>query len=575
VQMAPEAITAARDAIGKSFGPQYVPEKPRYYSSKAKNAQEAHEAIRPTEFTRHPKEVRRFLDEDQARLYELIWKRAIASQMQAADIERTTAEIEATNGSRSAMLRANGSVTRFDGFLAAYMDHREDEDEDEDSAKLPEIRSGETIAREKIDATQHSTEPPPRYSEASLIKKMEELGIGRPSTYAATLATLRDREYITIDKRKLMPEPKGRLVISFLESFFKRYVEYDFTADLEEKLDLISDGKLSWKDVLRDFWRDFSGSVDDIKELRVTNVLDALNEELSSLAFPDRGDGSDPRTCPTCGTGQLSLKLGKYGAFVGCSNYPECKFTRQLGGESNGEAAASDEPRQLGKDPFTGEEITARTGRFGPYIQRGEGKEAKRASLPKGWTVDTLDHEKAMALLSLPRDVGQHPETGKMISAGIGRYGPYVSHDGSFANLENADEVFSVGLNRAVAVLADKQSKGGRGRSTPAALATLGDHPDGGAVTVRDGRYGPYVNWGKVNATLPKGKDPASVTLEEAVELIAAKAGSTKTKKAPARKSVAKATDGEKKAAPKKAAAKKPAAKKKAPSKAKAKAAEE
>lgn len=576
VQMAPEAITAARDAIGKSFGPNYVPEKPRYYSSKAKNAQEAHEAIRPTDFMRHPKEVRRYLDEDQARLYELIWKRAIASQMQAADIERTTADIEAINGSRSATLRANGSVTKFDGFLAAYMDHREEEDEDEDSAKLPEIRSGEAIGREKIDATQHSTEPPPRYSEASLIKKMEELGIGRPSTYAATLATLRDREYITIDKRKLMPEPKGRLVISFLESFFKRYVEYDFTADLEEKLDLISDGKLLWKDVLRDFWRDFSGNVDDIKELRVTNVLDALNEELAPLAFPDRGDGSDPRSCPTCGTGQLSLKLGKYGAFVGCSNYPECKFTRQLGGEGNGEAAASDEPKPLGKDPFTGEEITARTGRFGPYIQRGEGKEAKRASLPKGWTLDAVDHEKAMALLSLPRDVGQHPETGKMISAGIGRYGPYVSHDGTFANLESADEVFSVGLNRAVSVLADKQSKGGgRGRSTPAALATLGDHPDGGAVTVRDGRYGPYVNWGKVNATLPKGKDPASVTLEEALELVAAKAGSTKTKKAPARKSAAKAADGEKKAAPKKAAAKKPAAKKKAPSKAKAKAAEE
>lgn len=582
VQIAPEAITAARETIGKNFGPNYVPEKPRYYSSKAKNAQEAHEAIRPTDFSRHPKEMRRFLDEDQARLYELIWKRTIASQMQAADIERTTADIEATNGSKSAMLRANGSVTKFDGFLAAYTDHREEEDEDEDSAKLPEIRSGEAIAREKIDATQHSTEPPPRYSEASLIKKMEELGIGRPSTYAATLATLRDREYITIDKRKLTPDPKGRLVTSFLESFFKRYVEYDFTADLEEKLDLISDGKLLWKDVLRDFWRDFSGSIDDIKELRVTNVLDALNEELAPLAFPDRGDGSDPRSCPTCGTGQLSLKLGKYGAFVGCSNYPECKFTRQLNGEGNGDAAASDEPKSLGKDPFTNEEITARSGRFGPYIQRGEGKEAKRASLPKGWSLDTVDHEKAIALLSLPRDVGQHPETGKMISAGIGRYGPYVSHDGTFANLENAEEVFSVGLNRAVAVLADKKSNGGgRGRATPTALATLGDHPDGGSITVRDGRYGPYVNWGKVNATLPKGQDPASVTMEEALVLIAAKAGSTKTKKAPARKSAAKSADGEKKAAPKKAAAKKPAAKKtaapkaKAPSKAKAKPAEE
>src|SRR5690606_13694580 len=348
VQMASEAIQAARSAIGNNFGTKYVPEKPRFYSSKAKNAQEAHEAIRPTDFSRHPKEMRRYLDEDQARLYELIWKRAIASQMQAADIERTTVDIEALNGDKSAMLRANGSVTKFDGFLAAYMDHREEEDEDEDSAKLPEIRQGEALTREKIDATQHSTEPPPRYSEASLIKKMEELGIGRPSTYAATLATLRDREYVTIEKRRLSPEPKGRLVISFLESFFRRYVEYDFTAALEEKLDLISDGKLSWKDVLRDFWRDFSGSVEDIKELRVTNVLDALNEELASLAFPDRGDGSDPRSCPACGNGQLSLKLGRYGAFVGCSNYPECKFTRQLGGDSNGEAAASDEPKILG-----------------------------------------------------------------------------------------------------------------------------------------------------------------------------------------------------------------------------------
>lgn len=569
VQIAPEAINAARDAIAKSFGAKYVPEKPRYYSSKAKNAQEAHEAIRPTDFSRHPKDVRRFLDEDQARLYELIWKRAIASQMQAADIERTTVDIEATNGSRAAMLRANGSVTKFDGFLAAYMDHREEEDDDEESAKLPEIRSGEALACEKIDATQHSTEPPPRYSEATLIKKMEELGIGRPSTYAATLATLRDREYIIIDKRKLIPEAKGRLVTAFLESFFERYVEYDFTADLEEKLDLISDGKLSWKEVLRDFWRAFSGSVEDIKELRITNVLDALNEELAPLVFPAREDGSDPRSCPTCGTGTLSLKLGRYGAFVGCSNYPECKYTRQLGGEANGETAASDEPKPLGKDPFTGEEITARTGRFGSYIQRGEGKEAKRASLPKGWTLDTVDHEKAIALLSLPRDIGLHPETGKMISAGIGRYGPYVSHDGTFANLENVEEVFSVGLNRAVSVLADKQSKGGgRGRSTPAALATLGDHPDGGAITVRDGRYGPYVNWGKVNATLPKGKDPASVTLEEALALITEKAGSSKGRKAPARKSAA---SSEKKTTAKKTATKKAPAK----AKSKAKAAEE
>ncbi|UXN60420.1 type I DNA topoisomerase [Phyllobacterium zundukense] len=555
VQMAPEAVQAARQTIGKVFGDKYVPEKPRFYATKAKNAQEAHEAIRPTDFNRHPKDMRQFLDADQAKLYELIWKRAMASQMQSADIERTTVEIDAQNGSRFAQLRATGSVIRFDGFLGAYTDHREEEDVDEDGGRLPEIRAGEPLAREKINATQHSTEPPPRYSEATLIKKMEELGIGRPSTYASTLATLRDREYITIDKRKLIPEAKGRLVIAFLESFFKRYVEYDFTAALEEKLDEISDGKLKWKDVLRAFWTDFFGSVDGIKELRVTNVLDALNDQLGPLVFPPREDGSDPRICQVCGTGNLSLKLGKYGAFVGCSNYPECKFTRQLGGSeaANENGNGGDEPKLLGKDPYTDEDITARNGRFGPYVQRGDGKEAKRASLPKGWTLDALDHEKALALLSLPRDVGQHPETAKMISAGIGRYGPYITHEGTYANLENAEEVFSIGLNRAVTVLADKQAKGpGRGRGTPAALKDLGEHPDGGVITVRDGKYGPYVNWGKVNATLPKGKDPAGVTVEEALAMIAEKAGSKGTKKASPKKAPA----------AKKPAAKKPAAKK-------------
>jgi DNA topoisomerase I len=552
VQMAPEAIEAARAMIATEFGPNYVPEKPRYYSAKAKNAQEAHEAIRPTDFSRHPKEMRKYLDDDQAKLYDMIWKRAAASQMQSADIERTTAEIEARNGLQSANLRAVGSVTRFDGFLAAYTDHREEEDADEENRKLPQLKSGETVTKDSISATQHSTEPPPRYSEASLIKKMEELGIGRPSTYAATLKTLADREYVKVDKRKLIPEAKGRLVITFLESFFKKYVEYDFTAGLEEQLDEISDGKLEYKAVLRAFWKDFFASVDGIKELRVTEVLDKLNEELAPLAFPARADGGDPRLCQKCGTGKLSLKVGKFGAFVGCSNYPECSFTRQLtseGGEENG--AAADGPKMLGNDPFTGEEITARSGRFGPYIQRGDGKEAKRASLPKGWTVDNTDHEKALALLSLPRDIGQHPESGKMISAGIGKYGPYVTHDGVYANIESAEDVFSIGLNRAVSVIAEKASKGpGRGRTgTPTALKTLGDHPaDGQPITVRDGKYGPYVNHGKTNATLPKGKDPQTVTLEEAVEFITAKAGKAPTPR---------------KTAAKKAAPKKPAAKKK------------
>lgn len=564
VQMAPEAIAAARAAVGKEFGERYLPEKPRYYSAKAKNAQEAHEAIRPTEFSRTPASVRKYLDADQARLYEMIWKRAIASQMQPAEIERTTAEIEAVNGGRNATLRAVGSVIRFDGFLAAYTEQKEEDSEDEENRRLPEIRAGEQLARDVIDATQHSTEPPPRYSEASLIKKMEELGIGRPSTYAATLKTLEDREYVTIDKRRLVPHSKGRLVTAFLESFFEKYVEYDFTAALEEKLDEISDGKLAWRDVLRDFWKDFSASVEDIKELRVTDVLDALNEALAPLVFPAREDGSNPRVCPKCGSGNLSLKLGKYGAFVGCSNYPECGYTRQLGEDGNGEAGGgSDGTKILGNDPYTAEEITLRSGRFGPYVQRGDGKEAKRSSLPKGWAADSIDHEKALALLALPRDVGKHPESGKMISAGLGRYGPFVLHDGTYANLESIEDVFSIGLNRAVSVIAEKalKGKGGRNGGTPAALNELGDHPDGGGkVTVRDGKYGPYVNFGKVNATLPKGKDPMTVTLEDALALIAEKAGKDGGSKKPAR---AKASAAKKPAA-KKPAAKKPAAKKSA-----------
>jgi DNA topoisomerase-1 len=561
VQMAPEAVTQAREAIVKEFGDKYLPEKPRFYSVKAKNAQEAHEAIRPTDFMRTPNSVRQYLDADQFRLYDMIWKRAIASQMQPAEIERTTAEIEATNGSRIAALRAVGSVIRFDGFIAAYTDQKDEDSEDEENKRLPEIRAGEALDRDAILATQHSTEPPPRYSEASLIKKMEELGIGRPSTYTAILKTLEDREYVTIDKRRLIPQSKGRLLSAFLESFFEKYVEYDFTAALEEKLDEISDGKLAWKDVLRDFWKDFSASVDDIKELRVTDVLDALNEELAPLVFPAREDGSNPRICPKCGTGNLSLKLGKYGAFVGCSNYPECGFTRQLGDAVNGDgesAGGEDGNRVLGTDPYTSEEITLRSGRFGPYIQRGEGKEAKRSSLPKGWTPASIDHEKALALLALPRDVGKHPESGKMISAGLGRYGPFVLHDGTYANLESIEDVFSIGLNRAVSVIAEKQSKGkgGRNGGTPAALKELGEHPDGGAITVRDGKYGPYVNFGKINATLPKGKDPMTVTVEDALALIAEKEAKGGGKKPVRAKAAA-----TKKAPAKKAPAKKPAAK--------------
>ncbi|WP_062202767.1 type I DNA topoisomerase [Aureimonas sp. AU12] len=561
VQMAPEAIDEARIAIAKTFGDRHVPEKARVYTAKAKNAQEAHEAIRPTSFDRHPKDMEKFLDRDQARLYDLVWKRAIASQMAAAEIERTTAEILAENGGRQATLRATGSVIRFEGFLSAYQEHRDDSkspteqpEEEDEAARLPEIGGRDTLKKRSIDPTQHFTEPPPRFSEASLIKRMEELGIGRPSTYAATLQTLEDRQYIVQDKRKLFPDSKGRLVTAFLHNFFEKYVEYDFTADLEGKLDRISAGELAWKDVLRDFWTDFSAQVDGTKELRVTDVLDALNEELAPLVFPDRGDGSNPRACPRCGEGKLSLKLGKFGAFVGCSNYPDCGFTRQLGSNMQAEGVDGEglnEPKVLGVDPDSSEPVTLRSGRFGPYVQRGDGKEAKRSSLPKGWLVADIDFEKAVQLLSLPREVGLHPETGKPILAGLGRYGPFLQHDGAYANLDSIEDVLTVGLNRAVTVIAEKKEKGGRGgRGTPAALATLGEHPDiGGPITVREGRFGPYVNAGKINATLPKSKDPTSVTLEEAIQLLNERA--EKTGKVP-----------------KKAAAKKPAAKK-APAKAK------
>ncbi|MBX4335717.1 type I DNA topoisomerase [Bartonella raoultii] len=536
VQIAPEAIDSARKVIHESFGKEYIPEKPRFYSTKAKNAQEAHEAIRPTDFQRIPNHVRNFLDSDQAKLYELIWKRAIASQMRSAEIERTTVEIEAQQGENHANLRATGSVMRFDGFISVYTDQREDENNEEnETLRLPEINTNEVLTKEKVESVQHSTEPPSRYSEASLIKKLEELGIGRPSTYASTLATLCDRGYIVIDKKKLIPDAKGRIVTAFLGNFFNRYVEYDFTANLEEKLDLISDGKLFWKDVLRDFWDGFNASINNIQELRISNVLDVLNVALAPLAFPARDDGSDVRSCPLCSNGQLSLKLGRYGAFVGCSNYPECKYTRQLGtemGEEN-ENIRNDDPIILGIDPQTEKEVSLRNGRFGPYIQVGENKGAKRVGLPKEWATKDMTLEKALTLISLPREIGLHPETGKIITATIGRYGPYLSHDGKSAPLPHIDDVFDIGINRAVTVLAEKQENNKkRGRATPAALATLGDHPEGGAVTVRNGRYGPYVNWGKINATLPKDKDPMHVVLSEALELISAKiSGKKKTSK--------------------------------------------
>jgi DNA topoisomerase-1 len=529
VDLAPEAVAAARRVIGKDFGDAYVPGAPRKYTAKAKNAQEAHEAIRPTDMTRRPREVARHLEPEQAKLYELIWTRAIACQMESAELERTTVDILAEAGARKLDFRASGQVVRFPGFLALYQEGRDD-DEDEDSSRLPAMRDGESLTKERIDATQHFTEPPPRYTEATLVKRMEELGIGRPSTYASTIAVLRDRDYVRIEKKRLIPEDKGRLVTAFLESFFAKYVGYDFTADLEEKLDQVSNSEIDWKALLRDFWNDFSGAVGDIKDLRTGQVLDSLNELLGPHIFPSRGDGVDPRLCPVCGKGQLSLKLGKFGAFIGCANYPECKFTRVLS-PTGAESGEGDRPgvRVLGENPETGLEVTLRSGRFGDYVQEGEaekGSEEKprRSSLPRGLKPDDVTLEKALALLALPREVAHHPTSGEPIVAGIGRYGAYVQHGKTYANLGRDDDVLEIGGNRAIDLIVAKESGAGASRFGGGAGRVLGEHPQGGQVSVKQGRFGSYVNHGKINATLPKGTDPASLTLDDAVSLLAAKA---------------------------------------------------
>ncbi len=561
VFVTPEGIAQAREAIGQRFGPAYVPAEPRYYKTKAKNAQEAHEAIRPTNILRSPDTLR--LENDLQRLYELIWKRMIASQMESARLDRTTVEIETPDGQTG--LRATGQVVAFDGFIAAYEEGRDDrqkgaEDEDDEGGRLPALKEGAKAKVEAIRTDQHFTEPPPRFSEATLVKKLEELGIGRPSTYASILTTLRDREYVRMDKNRFFPEDKGRLVTAFLEQFFAKWVEYDFTAALETQLDEVSAGDLDWKTLLRRFWQDFHAATQAAGELRTTAILDHLNEALGPHIFPDKGDGSDPRECPLCHQGQLSLKTSRFGAFIGCSRYPECKYTRPVASPDAADGGAESGDRELGVDPATGQPVHLKIGRFGPYVETTppDADKPKRSSLPKGWSPASIDLEKALRLLSLPRDVGPHPEDGKMITASLGRYGPFVAHAGTYANVADIEEVFDVGLNRAVALLAEKRA-GRAGRASAAApLKELGAHPETGeAVQVMAGRYGPYVKSGKINATLPKGTAPEDITMEAALPLLAAKAGAAPKKKAPAKKAAAK-----KPAAKKEPAAKKPAAKK-------------
>ena len=567
IDMAPEAVAAARAEIAKRFGAAYVPDTARIYKNKAKNAQEAHECIRPTDMAADPDSLR-LADADQRRLYDLIWKRTLASQMAAARMERTTVDILSPDAQVG--FRATGQVVQFDGFLKIYDEGRDDEEEDD--ARLPQLANGEALDKRKVQPDQHFTQPPPRYTEATLVKRMEELGIGRPSTYASVLTTIVDREYVKKDKNRLFPEDKGRLVTAFLSNYFHKYVEYDFTADLETELDDVSAGERDYKDVLTRFWRDFSAAVAETADLRIGEVLEKIDEFLAPHLYPLRADGSDPRSCPTCGSGRLHLKTARSGgAFIGCGNYPECRYTRPI---STGDEQGAVDGRVLGQDA-AGQEISLRAGRFGPYVQRGEATEAQpkpdRASLPKGWAADALTLERALELLSLPRQIGPHPDDGQMIEAAIGRFGPYVKHGTVYANIAEVEEVFTIGMNRAVEVLALKAARGpGRGAAAEP-LRVLGDHPDGGPVQVMPGKFGPYVKWEKVNATLPKDLTPEAVTLDEALALIAEKAGKSGGKKKAAPKKVAAKAAGAKKAPAKKPAAKKPAAKKPAAKKAPAK----
>ncbi|MES2001934.1 MAG: type I DNA topoisomerase [Pseudomonadota bacterium] len=535
VDMAGEAISAARRAIANRYDAGYVPDRPRQYTSKIKNAQEAHEAIRPTDFDRQ-----KAGSDDSARLYELVYNRALASQMASARLERTTVEL--SDGAGRAMLRATGQIVLFPGFMALYDEGRDDA-ADEDGGRMPPLRQGDAPAKTGVEASQHFTQPPPRFSEASLVKRMEELGIGRPSTYASILQTLKDREYVRTDKNRFIPEESGRLVTAFLERFFERYVNFDYTAELEEELDDVSGGRLDWQKLLEAFWRDFKPKAGEVTEQQPSAITAELDEFLAPWLFPDKDDGSDPRLCPSCGTGRLALRGGKFGAFIACSNYPECKFTRQFGqsGGVNGAAAA---PAELGNN------IELKVGRFGPYLER----DGKRASIPKDVPQDSMTTAIAEQLLSLPRTIGAHPESGLPITASIGRYGPYLAHDGKYARLKSTAEVFETGMNAAVVKLAEAAaSAGARNGGAREPLAVLGAHPaSGGEIKVMAGRYGPYVTDGITNATLPKGMEPGDVGLDEAIRLIderaakgppAKKKGGRKApaKRAPAKKKAAKA----------------------------------
>ena len=549
VQMAREAMLAIREHLGEAYGPAYVPAVPREYTSKAKNAQEAHEAVRPTDVSRTPDSVARFLDPEQRRLYELIWKRAVASQMQSAELDQVAVDIA---GERT-RLRATGSIIAFDGFLKLYREGVDDAPEGaaaDESRMLPPMHEQDPLTRGDVDAEQHFTQPPPRYSEASLVKKMEELGIGRPSTYASILSVLRDRNYVRLENKRFLPEDRGRLVTAFLTSFFERYVDSNFTASLEEQLDDISGGRADWRAVMQAFWEHFSRAVEQTRDLKISDVIDALDQDLGQHFFPAKADGSDPRLCPACHEGRLGLKLGRHGSFIGCANYPECQYTRRLAIDTGEDGETLKEGmRELGHHPDTGEVVTVRRGPYGIYVQKGEADpedkkyKPRRTSLPKGVEGDQLTLEHALALLSLPRLVGIHPDRQEPLEAGIGRFGPFIRMGSIYASLDKDDDVLSVGLNRAVDVMAKKLDS----------VRSLGPHPaDQEPVMVRKGRFGPYAQHGLRVANLPRDAAMEDMTLEDAIALLAEKGKVLKAKPGQKKKAApAKAAKTAKAAAPK------------------------
>jgi len=543
VTISNEAISKIRDMIAKEHGADYIPDKPRRYTSKAKNAQEAHEAIRPTDFGNHPKQISAMLTKDQQALYELIWKRTIASQMSSARFERTVVEMVSKCG--TLRLRCNGQVKLFPGFLSVYDEDLDDRKVDE-GTRLPSLSEGDRFKAGKVDADRHVTEPPPRFTEASLVKKLETLGIGRPSTYASILATLKDRDYVRTDRNRFIPEDKGLLVTAFLENFFERYVEYDFTAGLEDQLDDVSAGKIAWRAVLRAFWDDFHERTQEVLELKPSDVTVELDKFLNDHLFPPIEDGSDPRQCPTCKTGRLGLKTGRYGAFIACSNYPDCRYSRQLG--QNHEEGGDKSDQNLGQGEG-GLPILLRQGRFGPYLQlgetTGESKEKpKRVSIPKDVPLETVDLALALKLLELPRTIGDHPETGKPIIAGIGRYGPYINHDGKYFSISSTETALTIGMNQAVVRISEGyKGRGKGGKKEP--LKLFGTDSQGREVKLLEGRYGPYVTNGDINATVPRGMNFETLTLEDAQVLIDAKAAKGPVKKK-RRKASPKKTAGKK-----------------------------